>query len=157
MTADLSPARKGFFFAVTVTCFWGLLLAGLVIFSANLVTLNRRQLREADVVITAKIIDAQQGTVVIEKIWWSKSSSRPLLKSTATITIAELQKSSVVNGNLYILPLFIRRQQASSAADSYRIVSVDYDQEKKTWPVYPASASALEQMEAVQEMKQHAK
>ena len=119
---------------------WGILLIGLVIFTANPVTLNRLQFIRAELAVTAEVTNHDEGTVEVKKVWWSRTSSP--LQEEATFNVKGLQEANVKQGETYLFPLF--RNQSGE----YLIVPVRIGEEE-TSLVYPANESALEQLEAI--------
>ncbi|MBT4864615.1 MAG: hypothetical protein HON53_05750, partial [Planctomycetaceae bacterium] len=68
--AASSPASPGRMkLAAAIAAVWIAALAGLALSTSNEPMLNRVQIEQADLIVTAKIIDVQQGTVTIEKAW----------------------------------------------------------------------------------------
>jgi hypothetical protein len=66
--------------------------------TANPATLNRAQIEQADVIVTGRIVDAQQGTVDVEQTWKSVIEGEQ-------ITVRKLAETNARNGMRVLLPL----------------------------------------------------
>ena len=134
------PTRRLLVTVFSIAACWGIVLIGLVIFTANPVTLNRLQFIRAELAVTAEVTDRDKGTVKVKKVWWSRTSSS--VQEETTFKVKGLQEANVKQGETYLFPLF--RNQSGE----YLIVPVRMGEEE-TSLVYPANESALEQLEAI--------
>ena len=131
---DVPPRRRRFVIvAGIVGCWWAVLIA-LVVLTANPVTLNRRQLRNSSRVVTAEIVDVDQGTVKVVKDWIGP-------EGRGDLSIDGLKNLGVRNGKTYILPLSL------SPHGSLRITPAPDSPNKRL--VYPASDDALKQLAGI--------
>jgi hypothetical protein len=126
--------------AAAIAAVWIAALAGLALSTSNEPMLNRVQIEQADLIVTAKIIDVQQGTVTIEKAWKPTQADEP-------ITVRDLAKTKARSGSSYILPL------TSVGGDSYEITrpklrrNRNTESEQQRPPrIYEATDDALEQL-----------
>ena len=126
--------------AAAVAFVWIAALVGLAFSTANKPMLNRVQIEQADLIVTAKVMDVQQGTVTIEKTWKPTQADEP-------ITVRDLTKTKARSGSTYILPL------TSIGGDTYEITrpalrrNRDTDSEQQRPPrIYKATNDALEQL-----------
>ena len=92
--------RRRFFLVALLVGAWWAVLIGLTIVTANPVTLNREQINRADIVVTAKVLNAKTGQVAVLKEW-------KIGTKRETLRIEGLQKSRAADGETYILPLSI--------------------------------------------------
>lgn len=132
-TADAPPprARRMFLLVAAAVVGWWAVLIGLVVFTANPVTLNRRQIRRSDDVATAEVLDAATGRV---KVLQEFKHGTPL----GEITVEGLSRSGAKTGTTCILPL------VKSPDGTYRVAGAGSD--KRPPPVYPATGEALDQL-----------
>lgn len=129
--ADTARFRWRFLMAVALTAVWWAALIALVVFTANPVTLNRRQLRSATQIVTAEVVDAAEGKVKVLKNWSGSDE-------TGELHVEGLQELGVRDGKTYILPLTLTARggwQVTPAPDS-----------PDRHPVYPATDAAVEQL-----------
>jgi hypothetical protein len=119
--------------AALIAVVWCVALTWLVLATANPVTLNRRQILDADAVVTAQLIDPATGTCRIVRQW--NGTTLP-----DEIVVAHLDETAVRAGSDWILPLVKTGEEpevlASSPPSHARFV-------------YPATPEALEQLEAI--------
>lgn len=102
--------------------------------------LNRVQIEQADLIVTAQIVDVQQGTVTVEKAWKPGGVNQP-------ITVRNLSETKARNGATYILPL------TSVRGDTYEITRPQLGRERDTESeqhrpprIYEATADVIEQL-----------
>lgn len=84
--------------AVALAGIWWAVLISLAAFTANPVTLNREQIRQADVIVSAKVTHVEKNEAVIEKVWHGAIE-------TGEVTIEGLSESGVRDGEAYLIPL----------------------------------------------------
>jgi hypothetical protein len=84
--------------AVALAGIWWAVLIGLATLTANPVTLNREQIRQADVIVSAKVTHAEKNEAVIEKVWYGAIEA-------GEVTIEGLSESGVRDGEAYLIPL----------------------------------------------------
>ncbi len=84
--------------ALTAAGLWWVVLAVLAWLTANPVTLNLAQIRQADYLVTARVDDPAAGTITIEKEWKHGAELPPG-------PIENLAATDVVAGESYLLPL----------------------------------------------------
>lgn len=128
---DVPPRRRRFVIAAGIVGCWWAVLITLVVLTANPVTLNRRQLRNSSRVVTAEIVDVEQGTVKVVKDWIGSEAG-------GNLAIDGLKDLGVENGKTYILPLSL------SPRGSLRITPAPDSPNNRL--VYPASDDALKQL-----------
>lgn len=141
--ATAKPSRALMKAIVAIAGIWGAVLLSLVIFSANPVTLNRRQIERSDAVVTARVTDADEGTVSIERVWFAKAALN--IKRDDSLTVKRLQQSRARNGRSYLIPLQRDGERA------FRVTPAR-DQDEKP-PIYPASESAIQQITQIAEQR----
>ncbi|MBL8851510.1 MAG: hypothetical protein JNG89_17635 [Planctomycetaceae bacterium] len=112
---------------------WCAALTWLVLATANPVTLNRRQILDADAVVTAQLVDPATGTCRIVRQW-----NGPMLPNE--IVVAYLDETAVRAGGDWILPLVKIGDQPEVLASSLR---------SHARFVYPATPEVLEQLDAI--------
>jgi hypothetical protein len=95
----IPPRRLWLWPAVLLFAVWFAFLLTLALFSANPVTLNRRQIRQADLVVEARVENPATGECRIVRTWPEAPQLGP------TITIAGLADLAVRPGETYLLPL----------------------------------------------------
>lgn len=120
--------------AAVLAILWGALLIGLVLFTANPVTLNQRQIAEADYVVTATVSDLGRGTAVVENEWKHGTPLR-------TITVENLDEVTARADREYIIPL------TKTGRDRYRVTQTALPGQPPL--IYPASEEAREQLERI--------
>ncbi|GEM_PF-2220520 len=133
-----SPGRMKL--AAAVAAVWIAALAGLAFSTANEPMLNRVQIEQADLIVTAKVVHVQQGTVTIEKAWKPTRADEPVI-------VRDLTKTKARSGSTYILPL------TSTGGNTYEITrpalrrNRDTDSEQQRPPrIYTATDDAVEQL-----------
>ena len=137
--AVVAKSRRRFWIAVGLVAAWWAVLIGLARFSANPVTVNRKQIRSSRRIVTAEVIDASAGTVKVVKDW----SGGP---TGGTLRVQGLADSGAKDNESYILPL------TEDAESNYRITTARISPGAR--PIYPASEAAVEQLTAIlEEMK----
>lgn len=124
--------RRLFLIAAALVALWLAVLVALVVFPANPVTLNRRQLRASSQIVTAEVLDAAEGKVKVVKVF--RGSGKP----GSELTIEGLQELGVRNGRTYILPLYIPEKRAF-----YRVTPAPDSPDRQ--PV-PATDDAVKQL-----------
>jgi hypothetical protein len=112
---------------------WCAALLWLVLATSNPVTLNRRQVLDADAVVTAHVTDVATGTCRIVKQW----NGAPL---PAEIVVEELSETAATAGGEWILPLAV-------TVDGYEVVPSRLPSHARL--VYPATPEAMEQLERI--------
>lgn len=94
------PSRRLWLWpAVLVFAVWFVLLVTLAVRTANPVTLNRLQIRQADLIVEATIEDLATGECRIVRSWPDAPQLGPV------ITVTGLGELSVRPGEAYLLPL----------------------------------------------------
>jgi len=93
-----TKTRQQLVLAITLAAIWWSVLIGLAAFTANPVTLNREQIRQANIVISAKVTDAEENKAVVDKVW------RGFLDE-GQVTINGLSETGAGNGQAYLIPL----------------------------------------------------
>jgi hypothetical protein len=129
--ADDRHYRRRFFLAAVVVAAWWAVLIALVIFTANPVTLNRRQLRSSSQIVTAEIVDAADGRVKVVKDWSGSGV-------TGELHVDGLRESGVRDEETYILPLSL------TARGGWQVTPAPEAPDRRL--VYPATDDALQQL-----------
>lgn len=122
--------------AVLLFAVWFAFLVTLAVLSANPVTLNRAQIRRADVVVEATVEDPATGACRIERSW----PEAPQLG--AVIRIANLGELGVRTSETYLLPL-----ERKERGPGFRIVPTPPPLSKPL--IYPAGDESRRQLEEI--------
>lgn len=91
-------ADVGLRIAVGLALAWIALLAILAAFTANPPTFDRRQLAQADHVVTVEVLDLEHGKVRVEKEW-----TEP--EGLGELAIVDLAETRARNGQRWIVPI----------------------------------------------------
>jgi hypothetical protein len=129
--ADAARFRRRLLFAVAVVAVWWAVLIVLVIFTANPVTLNRRQLRHSQPIVTAEVLDAAEGRVKVVRDFSGAGIK-------GEIRVDGLPDLGVRDGKTYILPLSV------APRGGWQITPVPDSSHRRL--VYPATDDALKQL-----------
>jgi hypothetical protein len=132
VSAASFPARRRRF-CLLLAAGWCALLACLVLTTANPVTLNRRQILEADAVVTAQVLDSATGRCRIVNTW----SGTALPDDTL---VAHLDETAATPGGEWILPLAKR-------GDGFEVLPSRLPSGARL--VYPATPEAVRQLEEI--------
>jgi hypothetical protein len=137
--SDVAGRRR--IIAVLIAIAWCAVLAILVLLSANPVTLNRRQIFDADALVAAQVLDPQSGACRVTRQW----NDDPLPEQ---IVVERLHDTAVTEEGEWILPLQVR-------GDRLEIVPSLLPSGARL--VYPATPDAVRQLEAIlDEQARHA-
>jgi hypothetical protein len=151
---DSEPGTDGpadavgpFIVAAIVTAVWLLGLAALAVSTANPVTLNRRQIDEAAVVISGRVLDDRGGEVAVERVW--RGAGPP-----ERLRIANLSDTPAEAGHTYVIPLSRAPQGGFVVTPTRRAPVLLKDGGRERAPdgppaIYPATAEAHEQLERI--------
>ena len=142
--AATRPAARGrLVLAVWVSVVWGIALVSLAMLTANPLTLNRAQIEQADVIVTGRIVDAQQGTVDVEQTWKSGIKREQ-------ITVRNLARTNARNGSRFLLPL------SPTAGGVYKITQPQLPGQRdnrstanQPQRIYPATDDVLAQLQEI--------
>lgn len=142
---DIAPSlqhvswfRRRFLVAAVLVGVWWAALIGLVVLTANPVTLNQAQIRRAATngsIVTAKVVDSEAGTVEIVKDWTAGDSR-------GRVTIDRLAESGARDGKTYILPLTTESQRGTVRIAPAKIPS-------QPPPIYEATDEAVHQLTVI--------
>jgi hypothetical protein len=127
-----TPSRGGTLLALSVAAVWVVALATLALTAANPIVLNRTQVRQADLVVSARVIDLSSGECAVEDRW----SVRP---APPTIRVVNLPATRAEAGGTYILPLVPREEGV------YEVIPAPLEGAPRL--VYPASPDVVAQVE----------
>jgi hypothetical protein len=127
-----TPSRAGTLLALSVAGVWIVALAALALTAANPIVLNRAQVRQADLVVSARMIDLLSGECALEDQW----SGRP---APPTIRVGNLSSTRAAAGGTYILPLVPKEEGV------YEVLPAPLEGEPRL--VYPASPDVVAQVE----------
>lgn len=117
--------------AAAVAVLWWIALGMLALFTANPVTLNREQILRSSYVVTGKVVDAERGTVEVEKEWKQSGFG-------GTVHVGRLEETGARAGRSYIIPI-------EKAADG--MLNVTRSRLPNEAPlIYPATAEAAAQL-----------
>lgn len=134
-----SPVSRGVLLLVAgVVIAWWIALIGMVAFTANPVTLNRRQLNNSPFVVTATITDLKSGRAKVEKEWKAGRNMGEITIPALSRKVTVAGAGAPIEGGTYILPLSI-------SPDGFRITSIASKEKSAT--IYPANESTLRQLE----------
>jgi hypothetical protein len=143
------PSRTGLLVIVSVVVAWIAALAALALTTADETLLNRAQVRQADLVVTGRIVDLSLGTVAVERIW-SPPGTPPPQPGDPPLVVRDLAESPARQGASYVLPLTrvggnvleITRPQLQDDRASRA-------EQQRPPRIYPANSHALEQLQRV--------
>lgn len=127
-----ASARRRFVLAAAVVLGWWAVLVGMVAFTANPVTLNRRQVALSDAVVKVEVLDVDSGRVNVLETW--KRRNVP-----AELAIPNLAAGGAKTGGTYLVPVRI------APDGGCRITRVLVGDEAPL--IYPASDESVEQLE----------
>lgn len=131
--AQVMPFTRRRWIVILIAVVWCGALAGLVLTSANPLTLNRRQILDAAAVVTVQIVDRPAGECRVTRQW----TGAPLPEQ---INVQQLSETAATAEGQWILPLDVRggRLQVlpSLLPSGARLV-------------YPATPDAVRQLEAI--------
>ena len=125
----ISP-RTLLFVCLGLAVAWWIALGVLALLTANPVTLNREQILRSQDVVTGKVIDAQRGTVEVEKQWKQDGLAR-------TIEVDRLIEAGAKESRAYIIPL-------EKTANGLQVTRSRPPDEKPL--IYPATSDAAAQL-----------
>lgn len=117
---------------------WLTALLAMVAFTANPVTLNRRQLRNSHYVVTATIKDLKTGQVDVLKEWKGGDGQQEITVTGLAGKVIVAGGGKPVDGKTYILPL-------SMTPNGLRVTPINAKEESVT--IYLAEEGTLEQVE----------
>ena len=126
------PSRRRLLAAV-IAILWPAALALLVLTTANPITLNRRQILEADAVVTAQVIDLESGTCRIVKQWSGENLPHDLV-------VSKLTEAGIQPAGEWILPLV-------RSSDGWEVIPLRLPSQPRL--VYPATADAVRQLQEI--------
>ncbi len=128
--------RRLFWPAVILVGIWWAVLIGLVVFTANPITLNRKQIHLSQrngLIVTAQVLDPEKGKVKVLKDWTAGTTTGKEL------TVSGLKDLGVKSDQTYILPLTVSQQgtlRITPAAET-----------KLPPPIYPADEESERQLQ----------
>ncbi len=129
-----------------VAAVWWVILAGLAIFTANPVVINRKQIRQSEIVVTATVADARGGLVVVDKTWAGA------IETETQITIDSLDQTAATDGGTYLIPL------SRGIKGRFRITQAEFRKLGSNDPpalgpkfVYPANPESIAQLQQILE------
>jgi hypothetical protein len=119
--------------AISIAVVWGAVLAGLP-FTPKPITLNRVQIRQAELVVTGTISDPQQGTVVVEKEWKHGEKRERM-------TIVNLNRTGAKRDSTYLIPL------SKTSGKQFQVTPTPLpNQAPLIYPATPESIALLEKL-----------
>jgi len=128
--------RRWFWAAVLLFAVWFVFLATLALRTANPVTLNRAQIRNADLIVEASVEKLATGECRVVQSWPEAPQLGPV------ITVEGLADLSVRPGEAYLLPL-----QRSEQNGGFRIAPAPPGMSKPL--IYPADDESRRQLEEI--------
>lgn len=128
-----------FLTAALVGIWWGVLIV-LVIWTANPVVLNRRQLMQSDCVVTGILLDAPPGTVRVLKVWRGglPQTEIHVVHLKDRVRVADRKGHRPRPGEKYVFPLKRR------GTNSYLVTP--RTPEETSGVIYPATPAVREQL-----------
>ncbi len=128
--------RRSPVFVVAIALFllWAACLMTLALVVESPVTLNRQQIRQADVIVRGTIDPTQTGVVLVDQSW-------PTDATDAAILIENLAELSLQPQQSYLLPL------RHAADGTYSVVLTPQPMSVRL--VYPATEDAIRSLEVV--------
>ena len=145
-SASSQPSANRWLFplSLTVGAVWWVILLSLAIKTANPVTLNVRQLVQADLVVLGRIVDVNAGRVEVQRQWLAPEAL------PQTVVVDHLDQTAVEPGQSYLLPLS-RTTESTLEVTPRRLAATSPGQQsqKSTGYVYPASAETIQRLETV--------
>lgn len=134
-----SHSGKRYFLIAAVAMFvWLTALLAMVAFTANPVTVNRRQLKNSHYVVTATIKDLKTGQVDVLKEWKGGEGRKEINVTGLAGKVVVAGAGKPVDGKTYVLPL-------SMTPDGLRVTPINAKEDSAT--IYPAEEGTLEQVE----------
>jgi hypothetical protein len=127
-----APSRRRVLLALGIAAAWIVALATLALNAANPIVLNRAQVRQAAVVVSARVIDLAGGECAVEGQW----AGPPIAQ---TIRVANLHETRAAGGATYILPL------DPVGEGAFAVIPAPLDGEPRL--VYPATEDVVAQVE----------
>lgn len=94
------PSGKRWIAAIFVTTLWTAALAFLALGTANPVTLNRQQIEDAGFVVTARILDANAGTIQVTREWKQATG-----ETRTGLSLDNLRRTEARTGRDYLIPI----------------------------------------------------
>jgi len=134
VVATAAPTRTAARIGWGVALVWIAALATLAFTAANPVTVNLRQVQDADLVVAARVVDRAAGTCSIEE----QLTPGPPLTS---ITVDNLKQAHAAKGELLLLPLQHR------SGDRYSIVPAHLSGAPPL--VYPATPEVIARVKQI--------
>ena len=141
---DALSRTKWLVIAAVIFGIWGVLLFSLAQMFANPVTINRRQIRQADIIVAGEVNDPVRGTFKVERSW--KTTKTPEIVQVTNLL--SLGKQRVGSGARVILAL-TQVPEATTGKVTYKVTSVTRGDGVVSHYVYPFNPPAIEQLEAV--------
>ncbi len=120
---------------ITLVLIWLLGLGLLAALTANPVTLNRDQIAESVVVVTAEVEDANAGVVRVRKVW-----KNPAWNSEK-LTLRNLAETGATNGQILLIPV------TAEDGDSYVVTPSKLPGHSPL--VYPLTAESEQQLQSL--------
>jgi hypothetical protein len=136
---DFFRKRSVLVAAAMLAGFWILGLAALALFSANPVTINQKQIRQSDFLVTATRDSDEVSTLTVTKEWIQG-------EQLGTITVTNLGDTKIAVGQEFLVPL----QQAVKGRFQ---VTPTGSLLNEVPLVYPATAEAKSQLQALLESR----
>jgi hypothetical protein len=127
-------SRRRLQIPVLIFLVWGTVLVSLALWTANPVTLNPLQIRQADLIVEAAVADLREGRCRVVRTW-------PEGFIPDTIRIAGLSKTGAVKGETYLMPL-----KRPPQADPYQIAPAGPEQLRLIYPADEQTRAQLEQI-----------
>lgn len=134
--SSAGPSLRSLVLAAATFTLWMAVLITLVVRTANPVTLNRRQILESRLVVEANVLETASARCEVRRTW-------PAGQDLDVILVPQISRLEVDSAESYLMPLI------PSADGTYEIVPVERGKRNADPRIYPATAAAIEQLEAI--------
>jgi hypothetical protein len=138
-TAGISPRRAVLVAALILAGLWIVGLVVLAAVSANPVTINQKQIRDSDLIVTAKQSTDNPSKLVVTKEWIQGDD-------LGTIQVTNLEQTRIVPGEEFFVPL------KRMAKGRFQVTPTPPSLNEAPL-IYPATAEAQSQLESILESR----
>lgn len=133
-----------FALALAGVVLWWALLIWMAVTTANPVTLNFRQIAQSRYVVTAVVVDLDEGRLRVERNWRYATEA----DAEGEITVVNLAETGAREGETYLVPL--TPKAVGYAVTAIVAPKMDEGEKPREYPrVYPATDEAVAQLESI--------
>ncbi len=122
--------------ALAVTVVWILGLVVLAVLTANPVTINERQIRQSDLIVTASRNTDKSSTLIVTKEWFRG-------EDLGTITVTNLADTNMPIGQEFLVPLQRLPKERFQVTSALALMNAPL--------IYPATPEAERQLQSLLE------